>query len=216
MEVTCPKCAKVFRHPLYISKANQALQSHIKRKNPCDANAYIIARPVTFDVPDMNRLDLTGVLEEMRDNIHLRDKFRLSTIFRILLKRNNFATVPNIGTGRVLYKLHGSVICSGPGQFIKDFWAHVLVLQVGPMLSRDWPEFYAFNAKVEAATGISLLALEVTIAHLNRWFRSDQYRVLNSVIQGFFRTELSRSERIQIGINMGPQTPDVMVVTEAL
>lgn len=204
MEAVCPKCAKVFTHPVYPSKANQALQSHLARKNPCDSSEYIIDRPVTFEVPDMANLDLTGILEEMRDNIHLRDKFRITTIFRILLTRNKFATMPNVGTGHVMYKLEGHVMCANLGQFLKDFWMYVLVRQVGPLLAREWDGWAHFTALVERSTTMSLQTSHTPIAYVHSWYRSDQYKVLKSAVTGFFRNELSRSERAQIATNLGP------------
>jgi hypothetical protein len=215
MEVVCPKCAKVFTHPLYPSKARQALDSHLGRKNPCDSSEYRIDRPVTFEVPDMTRLDLTGVYEEMRDNIHLRDKFRLSTIFRILLKRNKFATMPNVGTGQVMYKLAGHVMHASMGQFIKDFWVYVLVVQVGRMLAREWDGWAKFAALVERSAMLSLETTAAQVPHINRWYRSDQYRVLSSAIMGFFRNELTRSERAQIVTNLGAPSPVVPALDNA-
>ena len=204
MEAVCPKCAKVFTHPLYPSKARQALESHLKRKNPCDSTEYTIDRLVTFTVPDMTRLDLSGVFEEMRDNIHLRDKFRITTIFRILLTRNKFATMPNVGTGQVMYKLEGHVMCASMGQFIKDFWVYVLVGQVGRLLAREWGGWVKFASLVERSAMLSLDTTVAPLAHINRWYRSDQYRVLSSAVVGFFRNELTRSERARIATNLGP------------
>ena len=204
MEAVCPKCAKVFTHPLYPSKARQALESHLKRKNPCDSTEYTIDRLVTFTVPDMTRLDLSGVFEEMRDNIHLRDKFRITTIFRILLTRNKFATMPNVGTGQVMYKLEGHVMCANLGQFLKNFWMYVLVRQVGPLLAREWGGWANFSALVERSTNMSLHSSHAPVAYVHSWYRSDQYKVLKSAVTGFFRNELSRSERARIATNLGP------------
>lgn len=214
MEVVCPKCAKVFTHPTYPSKAKQALQSHLNRKNPCDSSEYKIDRPVTFEVPDITRLDLSGVVEEMRNNIYLRDKFRITTIFRTLLTRNKFATIPNLGTGRVMYKLEGYIMYKRISEFLKDFWIYVLVRQVGPLLSREWDGWAKFAGLVERSATLGLETTMVPTAHLNKWYKSDQYKVLNSVASGFFRNELSRSERAQIAVNLG--TPSQVVSCMAI
>ncbi len=207
VETVCPKCQKVFTHPKYISLATQKLDRHLNRKNACDGSTgvYKCERTATDSPPDMNNLDLTGVIESLDGNI--RFVYVASHIFNVLNTRNKFATMPNVKLNEIYYTLDGEVKCSTPKEFVFVFWYYVMVKQVGPMLKERWERYQKYsNALVDGP--MWSIEREVTqLAYINVFLRSEFYKKIKSGIVGHLKT-MPRGERTQMRVNMGVKIPE--------
>lgn len=179
--VQCPKCLKVFTHPLYISKAKEHLDRHLARKNPCDGSAteYVYERKRTGTVPSIENLDLTGLGEALDKNVQCRDVSGF--VFKFLNDLNKFAVMPNVKVNEVFYVTDGVVTCVGLGEFVAEFWHKVMVTQVNPVLQARWPRF------TEWRTGLS---------------SPDVYKQMKSAIRGHLKS-VTREERFRTRSNMG-------------
>jgi len=179
--VQCPKCLKVFTHPLHISKAKEHLDRHLARKNPCDGSAteYVYERKRTGTVPSIENLDLTGLVEALDKNVQCRDVSGF--VFKFLNDLNKFAVVPNVKVNEVFYVTDGVVTCMGLGEFVAEFWHKVMVTQVSPVLQARWPRFTAWRAGLSSP---------------------DVYKQIKYAIRGHLKS-VTREERFRTRSNMG-------------
>jgi len=199
--ISCPKCQKTFTHE-YMSKARDQLQSHQKRKNPCDSGTYKIEKVAKGVVPDMEHLDLTGVVECLDPNI--RYCHVASRIFKHILDRTKFAVWPNTKLNEVWFKEGGMVHVASPGVFLMHFWSIVFQQRVIPLLERDWPQFHKYKIEIQQGKGHwdFVRAEAYHVGMMNAFMKSDIYRDLKAAMCGHLK-QVPRSERVQIKINMG-------------
>lgn len=199
--INCKKCGKEFSDPFYLSKAQYRLNTHLNnRKNPCNADTYVVERKVTFTPPDIESLDLSGLIESLSP--HLRRRNALSFIFSILNEKNKFAVWPNKNLYEVVYRSEGRAQWVTPGQFIMVFWHEVLQKQVVPLLKREWTgydEFYKYTK--EKTTWEFLETTQFRPAMINAFLRTELYKDLKSAITSHLKS-VSRAERMQITVNM--------------
>jgi hypothetical protein len=200
--IKCEKCGKEFSDPRYLSKAQYRLNTHQNgRKNTCNADTYVVERKVTFVPPDIESLDLRGLIESM--NPHLRRRNALSFIFSVINENNKFAVWPNKNLYEVVFRSEGRAQWVTPGQFMMIFWHEVLQKQVVPLLKSEWPgypEFYAYTK--EKTTWEFLETREFRPAMVNAFMRSELYKDLKSAITSHLK-QVTRAERMQITVNMG-------------
>jgi len=200
--IKCEKCGKEFSDPLYLSKAQYRLNAHKNgRKNPCNAETYVVERKVTFVPPDIESLDLRGLVESMSP--HLRRRNTLSFIFSKLNEVNRFAVWPNKNLYEIVFRSEGRAQWVTPGQFMVIFWHEVLQKQVVPLLKREWAgyaEFYKYTK--ENTTWEFLEAPEFKLGIVNAFMRSELYKDVKSAIVGHLKG-VTRAERMQLTANMG-------------
>jgi hypothetical protein len=113
----------VFTHAKYMSKAKEHLARHLARQNPCDGSVaeYVYKRRVTGTVPNIETLDLTGLVEALDGNI--RFIHVTSFVFRFLNDLNTFAVVPNVKVNEVYFVTDdGALMCTRLAEFVIEFW----------------------------------------------------------------------------------------------
>ena len=202
VSIKCPKCQKVFTHPTYLSKCKDRLESHKGRKNACNSDGpFIIERPVTATPPNIDSLDLTGLVESL--NPHIRYFTVTSHIFNVLNDRNKFAVWPNTKVHEVLYRQNGRTMSTTPGRFLMVFWHQVIQDQVVPHLKERWPGYEKWRTDVSNKTGLDLLEhRNFQRAQINAFMRTDVYQDLKSAVSGHLKA-VPRAERSQLRVNMG-------------
>jgi len=212
VSISCPKCQKVFTHPKYQSKAQEHLDAHLNRKNACDGSTgpFKFERTKTRNsVPDIDKLDLTGLVESLEGNI--RFKFVASHIFKVLNDRNGFAVWPNVKLYEICYMDEGVPVCATPGNFMLEFWNRVMVKQVAPILQKNWDRFMKYSEWLTGpagSTGYGLAEYNLNeVSIVNSFLRSETYTSMKSAITGHLKT-VPRSERFQIRVDMGVKVPE--------
>jgi hypothetical protein len=210
--ISCPKCQKVFTHPKYQSKAQEHLNQHLARKNACDGSTgpFKFERTKTREkVPNIDSLDLTGLVESLDGNI--RFKFVASHIFKFLNDKNAFAVWPNVKIYEVYYMDEGNPVYATPGNFMLDFWNRVMVKQVKPVLEQGWDRYTNYTKWLTGYEGKTLLGLDEyklhDVAVVNAFLRSEAYTCMKSAITGHLKT-VSRAERFQTRVDMGVEVPE--------
>lgn len=207
--IKCPKCPKTFTHPMYLSKCQDKLKSHLNpgRKNACDSvGPFIMEKNVTFTPPDIHSLDLTGLVESL--NPHIRYFTVASFIFNKLNERNKFVVWPNTKIYEILYRQNGRTISTTPGKFLMVFWHQVIQDQVVPFLKQNWATGYAkWRAEIITKTSLDLLEFHnFQRGHINAFMKTDVYQDLKSAISGHLKA-MTRAERGQLRVNMGSEQP---------
>jgi len=210
--INCPKCHKVFTHPKYLSKCQDKLKTHLGRKNACDGSTgpYKFEHRKTRDsVPNIDALDLTGLVESLEGNI--RFCHVTSHIFKVLNDRNCFAVWPNT-TIYEIYYMDGDVPrYAPPGDFMMQFWNRVLVKQVRPILQQNWNRYTNYTSWLTSSagrTGYGFSKYNMTeLGIVNSFMRSEVYTTMKSAIIGHLKS-VPRNERFQTRVNMGVQVPE--------
>lgn len=162
-------------------------------------------RPVTTTPPDINNLDLSGIVESLDGNI--RFMYVASHVFNILNTRNKFATMPNIKLYEIYYKLDGEVKCSTPKEFVFIFWNYVMVNQVGPLLKETWDRYQKYSDALVDGPLWSIEKNRTHLAYINVFIKSEFYKKMKSGIIGHLKT-MPRGERTQLRVNMGVKVPE--------
>ena len=207
--INCPKCQKTFTHPKYLSKAQDHLASHLKRKNACDGStgSYKFEHMKIRDsVPSIDDLDLTGLVESLEGNI--RFCHVTSHIFKVLNDRNCFAVWPNT-TIYEIYYMDGEVPrYATPGNFMMQFWNRVMVKQVRPILLQNWDRYTKY---IEWLTSHSFYGIDefklTEVVLINSFMRTEVYTSMKSAIIGHLKT-VPRGERFQLRVDMGINVPE--------
>ena len=200
--IKCEKCGKEFSDPVYLSKAQYRLNTHKNnRKNPCNAETYIVERKVTFVPPNIESLDLSGLVESLSP--HLRRRNVLSFIFSKLNEVNRFAVWPNKNLYEIVFRSEGKAQWVTPGHFMVIFWHEVLQKQVVPLLKREWAGYDEFSKYTKENTSWQFLD-EEKFHHgmLNAFMRSELYKDVKAAIVGHLKG-VTRAERMQLTANMG-------------
>jgi hypothetical protein len=199
--ISCQKCQKVFTHE-YLSKAQEQLRSHLKRKNPCDSKEYKIERKTTEYVPNMEEIDISGVVECLDPNI--RYIHVASRIFKHLLDQNKFAVWPNTKLNEIWFKENDMTMTSTPSLFLLHYWYNVFQKRIVPILERDWPQFHKYKMEIIQGNGrwdfIRTEPYKIHVGMMNAFLKSDMYKDLKSAICGHLK-QVPRAERTQIRIN---------------
>ena len=204
--ISCPKCQKQFTHPNYVSKAQEKLNSHLARKNPCDSGTYTIEKKVTAPVPSLEDLDVTGVVECLDPNI--RYCHVASRIFRHVLNINKFAVWPNTKLDEVWFKKDNMTYVASPGGFLMHYWNIVFQERIIPVLEREWPQFEKYKIEVQQGPGRwDFIRTETYRAGaVNAFMKSEIYKDLKSAICGHLK-QVPKNERAQLKVNMGTPSP---------
>ena len=204
--IKCPKCLKPFTHPMYLSKCQDKLKSHLNRKNACNStDPFIIERQTTFAPPDIDSLDLACLVESLNPNI--RYFTVASLIFNKLNELNQFAVWPNTKVHEILYRQNGKTMSTTPGRFIMVFWHQVIQEQVVPFLKQNWKNYQKWRTEVTMKTGLDLLEYSnFQRGHINAFMKTDVYQDLKSAISGHLKS-VTRAERTQLRVNMGIEQP---------
>lgn len=198
--INCPKCQKVFTHPKYLSKAKEHLERHLTRKNPCDGSIteYVYERRRTGRTPNIETLDLSGLVEALDGNI--RFIHVTSFIFMFLNDLNKFAVVPNVKVNEVYYTSEGRLTCIKLAEFVIEFWHKVMVAQVTPLLQAKWSRFGEWRAWLST----HYVFTNMTVAHVNLFLASEVYKQMKSAIRGHLKA-VPREERFRMRSNMGSE-----------
>jgi hypothetical protein len=196
--INCPKCQKVFMHAKYPSKAKEHLERHLARKNPCDGSVaeYVYERRRSGTAPNIETLDLTGLVEALDGNI--RFCHVTSFVFRFLNDLNKFAVVPNVKVNEVYYVTDDKLMCTRLAEFVIEFWHKVMVAQVNPVLQARWPRFGEWRAWLTS----HYVFTNMTVAHINLFLASDVYKQIKYAIRGHLKS-VTREERFRTRSNMG-------------
>jgi hypothetical protein len=206
--IKCPKCPKTFTHPTYLSKCQDKLKSHLNpaRKNACDSvGPFVIERNVTFTPPDIDSLDLTGLVESL--NPHIRYWTVASFIFNKLNEINKFAVWPNVKVHEVLYRQNGRTMSTTPTRFMMVFWHQVIQDQVVPYLKQNWVNYEKWRSEIITKTSLDILEYKnLQRGHINAFMKTDVYQDLKSAVSGHLKA-MTRAERSQLRINMGSEQP---------
>jgi hypothetical protein len=199
--IKCPKCPKTFTHPMYLSKCQDKLKSHLSRKNACNSvEPFVIERNVTFTPPDINSLDLTGLVESLSP--HIRYWTVTSFIFNKLNDMNKFAVWPSTKIHEILYRQNGRTMSVTPSRFIMVFWHQVIQDQVVPFLKQNWPNYEKWRNEIVTKTSLDLLEFRnFQRGHINAFMKTDVFQDLKSAISGHLKA-MTRAERSQLRINM--------------
>jgi hypothetical protein len=197
----CEKCGKEFSDPQYLSKAQYKLKIHQKtRKNPCTSETYVVERQVTFVPPDIESLDLSGLVDSLSP--HLRRRHVLSFIFSVLNEKNKFAVWPNTKLYEVIFRSEGRAQWVTPGQFMMIFWHEVFQKQVVPLLKREWAGYDEFYKYTKEKTTWEFLETETyRPAMINSFLRSELYKDYKSAVVSHLKS-VPRGERCQLKANM--------------
>jgi hypothetical protein len=200
--IKCESCGKEFSDPLYMSKAQYRLNAHKNgRKNPCTSDTYVITRKVTFVPPNIESLDLNGLVESLSP--HLRKRNALSFIFSALNDKNRFAVWPNKNLYEVVFRSEGRAQWVTPGQFMLIFWHEVLQKQVVPLLKRAWAGYDEFYKYTKENTPWEFLETgKFHMGMVNAFLRSELYKDLKSAVTSHLKN-VTRAERMEITHNMG-------------
>ena len=208
--INCPKCQKVFTHPKYLSKAQDHLNTHLRRKNACDGSTgdYKFERLKTHTIPDIKFLDMTGLVESLEGNI--RFCHIASFIFKFLNDLNCFAVWPNVKIHEIFYMDDNTPILATPGNFMLAYWNLVIVQQVKPILEKSWGRYkgycnYLTGFENNLEYGFTKYKL-CEIGIVNRFLRSDAYTQMKSAISSHLRA-VPKNERSRTRINMGVEVP---------
>jgi hypothetical protein len=196
-------------HPKYLSKAQDHLTTHLKRKNACDGSTgpYKFEHKKTRDsVPSIDTLDLTGLIESLEGNI--RFCHVASHIFKVLNDRNCFAVWPNT-TIYEIYYMDGDVPrYATPGIFMMQFWNRVLVRQVKPILQQHWARYTKYTEWLTSNSFYGIDEFKLTeVLFVNSFMRTEVYTGMKSAILGHLKT-VPRGERFQTRVNMGVEVPE--------
>lgn len=154
MEVTCPKCSKIFTDR-YLSKAQQKLEVHMNRKNPCDKiKEYVRNYKHDYSVPDIQNLDLSPILKSLSgvsfNNIAIH-------IFITLNTHNHFSTIPDIYSRHVLYKSKGQIMDVTSIEFVEHF-ERLFRCKIVPLLKSSWSEWDSYwNTYLQNAVSLILI-----------------------------------------------------------
>lgn len=206
--IKCPKCPKTFTHPTYLSKCQDKLKSHLNpaRKNACDSvGPFVIERNVTFTPPDIDSLDLTGLVESLSP--HIRYWTVASFIFNKLNEINKFAVWPNVKVHEVLYRQNGRTMSTTPTRFMMVFWHQVIQDQVVPYLKQNWANYEKWRSEIITKTSLDILEYKnLQRGHINAFMKTDVYQDLKSAVSGHLKA-MTRAERSQLRINMGSEQP---------
>lgn len=199
--IKCEKCGKEFSDPRYLSKAQYKLKMHQKeRKNPCTSLEYKVERQVTFVPPDIQSLDLSGLVDSLHPNI--RRRHVLSFIFSVLNEKNKFAVWPNTKLYEVIFRSEGRAQWATPSQFMMIFWHEVLQKQVVPLLKREWTGYSEFYKYTKEKTTWEFLETETfRPAMINAFLRSELYKDYKSAVVSHLKG-VPRGERCQLKANM--------------
>lgn len=200
--IKCEKCGKEFSDPLYMSKAKYRLKVHQdERKNACTADTYVVERKVTFVPPDIESLNLDGLVESL--NKHIRRGKVLSFLFSVLNEKNKFAVWPNKNRCEVVFRTEGQAKWVTSGQFMLIFWHEVLQKQVVPLLKKEWAGYDEFYKYTKVRTQWEFLETpRFHVGMVNAFLRSELYKDLKSAVMSHLKN-VSRADRIQITRNMG-------------
>jgi hypothetical protein len=212
VSISCPRCQKIFTHPKYLSKVQDHLDAHLARKNACDGStgAFKFERNKTRDVvPNIDELDLTGLVESLQGNI--RFCHVASHVFKFLNDRNNFAVWPNVKIYEIYYMDGNQSVYATPGNFMLDFWNRVMVKQVRPILEQNWdryPKYTEWLTGPMSKTGYGLTTYKLhEVAIVNAFMRSEIYTSMKSAIVNHLK-EVPRALRFQTRVDMGVEIPD--------
>jgi len=197
--IKCPKCQMPFTHAKYLSKAKEHLERHLDRKNPCDGSIaeYVYKRKRTGTAPNIETLDLSGLVEALDGNI--RFIHVTSFVFGFLNNLNKFAVVPNVKVNEVYYMSEGKVMCARLSDFVIEFWYKVMIAQVGPVLQARWPRFEEWRVWLTSR----YIFTNMTLAYVNMFLASDVYKQMKSAIKGHLKSQ-TREERFSARSNMAP------------
>ena len=204
--IKCPRCPMTFTHPTYLSKCQDKLKAHLNRKNACDAiGPFVVERAVTFTPPDIDSLNLTGLVESLSPNI--RYWTVTSFIFNKLNDINKFAVWPNTKVHEILYRQNGRTMSVTPSRFIMVFWNQVIHDQVVPFLKQNWVGYEKWRSEIITKTSLDLLEYKnFQRGHINAFMKTDVYQDIKSAISGHLKA-MTRAERGQLRINMGSDQP---------
>lgn len=191
---------------MYLSKCQDKLNSHLSRKNACNSiGPFIIERNVTFTPPDIDSLNLTGLVESLSP--HIRYWTVTSFIFNKLNDMNKFAVWPSTKIHEILYRQNGRTMNTTPSKFIMVFWHQVIQDQVVPYLKHNWSNYEKWRNEIIGKTSLDLLEFRnFQRGHINAFMKTDVYQDLNSAISGHLKG-VPRAERGQLRINMGSDQP---------
>jgi len=158
---------------------------------------------VTFTPPNIDSLNLTGLVESLNPGI--RYFTVASHIFNKLNDRNKFVVWPNTKVHDVLYRQDGLTMSTTPGKFLMVFWHQVIQEQVVPYLKERWTEYEKWRSEVATKTGLDILEYRnLQRAHMNAFLKTDVYRDLLSAVSGHLKS-VPRAERSQLRVNMGSE-----------
>ena len=207
--VNCPKCHRTFTHAKYLSKANEHLQRHLNRANPCDdsTGSFKFERKKTRDtVPSIDTLDLTGLVESLDNELQFHQV--TGHIFKVLNDRNCFAVWPNTKMYEI-YFMDGDVLrYVTPTVFIFEFCNRVMIDQVKPLLADRW---YRYNDYTEWIVGKSYHGMKkydsTEVSYINSLMRTEVYTDMKNAILNHLKT-VPRGERFQTRVNMSAEVPE--------
>ena len=211
VSIKCPKCQKVFTHPKYLSKAQEHLDRHLTRKNPCDGSEpkFVFERKKTSKVPSIDSLDLTGIVETLDGNI--RFVHVISHIFKELNERNQFAVWPNVKHNEVYYMNGETSACAPFGGFMVEFWNRVLITQICPLLSEHWPRYLKFTEWFTGPENVWVYSLrqidQNNVTRVNEFLKSKFYKSTKSAIMSHLKN-VPKDQRFKTRVNMGVEVPE--------
>ena len=217
VSVKCPKCFKEFTDPKFLSRAQSKLKRHEdERKNPCNSrDPYIFERKIEYVPPNIDSLDLTGIVESLSD--HIRFRHVASHIFNQLNDRNKFAVWPNVATHDVYYMDDGEAVRATPTDFVLVYWSRVVQDQVVPLLIESWPRFQKYYTWVmdhNTSCRDFLTTKAFPQAAINSFLQSEMFRDMRTSISSHLK-EVPRTLRSEIRFNMGIESKDIGAVFEA-
>jgi hypothetical protein len=191
MEVVCQKCGKIFSDQ-YLTRANQKLNAHMSRKNPCDKRQEYkrVFKPV-YIVPDIQNLDLSMIVDSLDEvsfeNIAIR-------IFIILNEHNHFSTMPDIYNKHIFYKSNGQIVDATPIQFIEHF-ERLFRNKIVPLLKSSWSKWGLYwNTYLQS--NVSLICIPSKDIKKTPFFKT----VYNGIIG--YMSCMDKSERMNIKNSM--------------
>lgn len=185
----------------------EKLNSHLRRKNPCDAEKYIIEKKITGIVPDIENLDITGVVDCLDSNI--RYCHVASKIFKHVMDLNNFAVWPNTNLDEVWFKENGMTMVTSPGIFLAHYWNLVFQQKIVPVLERDWPQFNKYKISFQQGEGRWDFIRSETyqVGMMNAFMKSDAYKDLKGAVCGHLK-QVPKTERARIKVNLSVKPPE--------
>jgi hypothetical protein len=214
--VKCPSCFQEFTDPKFLSRAQEKLDRHKGRKNPCDSrDPFKFERDIEYVPPNIGSLDLTELVESL--NEHIRFRHVASHIFNQLNDLNRFAVWPNVATPEVYYMEDGEAVRATPSDFVLVYWNRVIQDQVVPLLKESWPRFEKYCTWVRDHNPTCRDFLEAktfTQAVLNSFLQSEMFRDMRTSISSHLK-EVPRTLRSEIRFNMGSGAKDLGAVFEA-
>lgn len=200
--VTCPDCRRTFTDPNYKSRANAQLTRHLnKRENLCTSTERTAKRVATFNVPNIEELNISGIVNAIKPETSNNDV--ITTIFKHLYKLNRFVVWPNTKLQEVIYKSKGEAVYAKPPQFFTKFWHVVIQDQVRPILKEKWPRYEEFNNYIQTRTTWKFLEWDVwRQSMLNAFYQSELFTDMEQGIITCLKS-VSRGERCQLKASMG-------------